>query len=77
MKLGSKQFYEVMDQFEKNLESSNVYGHRVERVKPKLREGYKGQFYHDGTINQLFKFFMSGFEFAKFLARQNDLDFRS
>lgn len=57
MKAYSKEFYECMDMFEKNI----PYGCRKERTDKSI----KGQWYDDGKTNELFRQFLNGYEFAK------------
>jgi hypothetical protein len=67
MKKGDKEFYELMEQFEKDI---NKLGHgqncRLDRTGGKVPEGI---FYDDGYTNAIFHAYMMGYENAKCLAR--------
>ena len=60
MKVGSKEFYEAQEMFEKVCKEE-IYGHKLERDK----SGIKGVWYKDGEVNQFFRFFLHGIEFEK------------
>lgn len=64
MKVGDKEFYELMEQFEKNMKDL-TYGHEVIRDKTDI----KGVWYEDGHVNTLFNTYMHGYEYAKSIAR--------
>ncbi len=58
MTAGSKEFYQIRDDFEKAISMSPLVG----RVKfEKETSGQKGYFYADGHTNQLFHAFMLGY----------------
>ena len=60
---GTKEFYEIMDQFEKEAKTL-FYGHKIERVG-KQEKVPAGIFYNDGYVNEMFKAFISGYQFHK------------
>jgi hypothetical protein len=64
MKTGDKEFYELMNQFEKNM-NDITYGHEVTRDKT----GIKGVWYTDGHVNTLFNAYMLGYGFGKLAER--------
>jgi hypothetical protein len=68
MKANSKEFYELMGEFEK-IAKQYFYG-RLEHEKERI----KGRWYEDGNINQLFMSFMLGYQHAKCKARIGDLN---
>lgn len=71
MKRGSKEFYELMDQFEKDLKIMPIYtGSKPERSQC----GSSRMFYENDTINKLFIGYMFGFQTAKSLARIDALN---
>lgn len=63
---GTKEFYELMEQFERDIKGDciSVFGHKIERVK-RNEKVPSSIFYHDGVINALFQAYMSGYQFAK------------
>ena len=64
---GTKEFYELMDQFEKDVKKI-TYGHKVEReqANEKLPVNI---FYQDGYINTLFLAYMRGYVNGKWTER--------
>jgi len=68
---GTKEFYDIQNQFEKDIKSI-IYGHEIERV-------VKGEavpvdvFYHDGYVNTLFHAYMLGHQNAKCLSRMGGI----
>jgi len=66
---GTKEFYELMDQFEKNVKEI-TYGHKVERAS-KNENLPKSIFYNDGYINELFHAYMLGYQNGKLTERLN------
>ena len=63
---GTKEFYELMDKFEKD--SKNLfYGHRVERYE-RDEKVPTSEFYTDGFVNQMFHAYMTGYQFHKCIA---------
>lgn len=64
MKTGDKEFYELMNQFERNMKEL-TYGHEVIRDNA----GIKGVWYTDGYVNTMFNTYMYGYEYAKSVAR--------
>ena len=64
MKAGDKEFYDLREQFEKNMKEI-TYGHSLERDT----SGIKGVWYADGYVNTLFNTYMYGYEYAKSIAR--------
>lgn len=65
MKVLDKEFYSVMEQFEKSV-IKEVYGKRILRDTTKFF-GVANNFYTDGFINSLFIMFMSGYSFGKII----------
>ena len=69
MKKGDKEFYELQEQFEKDINKS---GHgqncRLDKVS-KNEKVPEGIFYNDGYTNALFHAYMMGYENAKCLSR--------
>lgn len=64
MKTGDKEFHELREQFEKNM-NEITYGHRLDRDTA----GIKGVWYDDGYVNTIFNAYMYGYEYAKSMAR--------
>ena len=58
--LNTKEFYDVMSQFEKHW---LVYGKRMDREDKELWT--KQRYYQDGTVNQMFCCFLSGYALGK------------
>lgn len=69
MRVGNKEFHEMRNQFEKDVEK-NLYGCRLDRDK---RGGKtpSSVFYQDGATNQMFQAYMMGYENAKCLVRMD------
>ncbi len=65
--VGTKEFYELQDEFEKAMKDL-VYGYKIERVK-KDDDQPKGHFYYDGTVNQMFHVYMRGYQNGKLTER--------
>nr|DAL98120.1 MAG TPA: hypothetical protein [Caudoviricetes sp.] len=61
MKRGTKEFYEVMEQFEKDIPKFAYIPAKFERAA----KGVTTHFYEDGKTNELFKAYMLGYEAAK------------
>lgn len=64
MQVGTKEFYDLMNQFEKDLKNMNVYGCRIQREPLKMGEK-NVYFYTDGRVNGLFEAYMFGYSNAK------------
>jgi hypothetical protein len=64
MSTGTKEFYELMEQFEKNMKNI-TYGHNVIRDT----SGIKGVWYTDGHVNTIFDAYMHGYEYGKLTER--------
>ena len=69
MKTGTKEFYELMDQFEKDIESSEYIDSSEYIYRTNFTRGTKisgkipaYRFYEDGTVNKLFHAYMLGYE---------------
>jgi hypothetical protein len=62
---GTKEFYELREQFEKNIQESSIRCN-LERVG-KDEKVPAGIFYHDGLTNLLFKVYIMGYRNAKCL----------
>lgn len=60
MTLGSKEFYEVIEAFEKSPVSKSK---RLDKEPKELWK--KGQIYQNGEVNDLFKCFQHGYSYAK------------
>lgn len=61
MTVGTKEFYEMMAQFEKDC-FKLVYGHKFEKDDYKSNPG---SFYKDGTVNLMFKAYQLGYAFKR------------
>ena len=62
MTRGTKEFYEIMEAFERTAPSF-IYGHKIERYPRDVE--IKGQFYKDSHVNTLFIAFMHGYQLMK------------
>ena len=60
-----KEFYELREQFEKDMKNL-IYGHKLDRASKNCPVGI---FYDDGYVNTLFHTYMLGYETAKCWAR--------
>lgn len=70
MKAGSKEFYELQDQFERDLKTMPIYiGASKEKESKDLWS--KGYFYINGDLNKLFIGYMFGYSNAKSLVENN------
>lgn len=67
--VGTKELYDLLTQFEREAKKL-FYGHKVERTD--RADHIHGQFFHDGEVNRMFVVFMTGYQFGKFVARQDD-----
>lgn len=68
MKRNSKEFYELREQFEKDIQNMDVYiGAKVER------EETGKWFYTNEKVNYMFIGYMQGYAYAKCLARMDSL----
>lgn len=68
MKVGDKEFYELMGQFEKDVREI-TYGHEISRMTREERsQSPSGYFYNDGEINTLFKAYMLGYQYRQVIA---------
>jgi hypothetical protein len=65
IKKGSKEFYEVIEAFEMHVKNSTVYVADLSRVDRNDENTPNGYFYNNGTTNNLFLMFMSGYVSAK------------
>lgn len=75
MKLLSKEFYEVQDNFERMIYASDVY---FSSVKKEDKEYWHlGRIYTDGNLNVMFKGYLAGYAYAKSLARTSSLPLTS
>lgn len=73
MIVGSKEFYNIMDQFEKDM-PVHIYGHKFDRAPLSKGNGYiNGQFYNDGYINNLFKAYQSGYSLKRCIDIQENI----
>lgn len=74
MGTGSKEFYDLLAAFERTLKQSA----RIMLQNSRLDRGDidmwpKGIFYQSGEVNNAFLAFMNGYQYAKALARIDDL----
>jgi hypothetical protein len=68
MKRGDKEFYRLMEDFEKGMKQLPIYiGGHSDRSKSERA------YYDNGRINELFIAFMAGYQLAKCYARMEDL----
>lgn len=58
---GTKEFHDIQENFEKNINYFSSHGHIVKRDN----SGIKGIWYTDGYINDLFRAFMMGYQFNR------------
>ena len=65
---GTKEFYDLQEQFEKEVRDL-VYGHKIERT-PKAASVPASIFYNDGYINMLFQIYMRGYQLGKCVWRE-------
>lgn len=56
-----KEFNELQKQFEKDI-TKIIYGHTIERASGDVP---KNEFYNDGTVNDLFLAYMTGYAYGK------------
>lgn len=63
LKFGSKEFYEVLEQFERDAKHL-FYGKRLDREKDKS-SWERGFIYENGETNELFKLFIAGYSYGK------------
>ena len=68
MRRTSREFHELQTQFEKEVEKMPFYAGAVA-----TRSYEDGQFYTNGTLNNLFWCYMCGYQYAKCKARMGDL----
>lgn len=74
MKTGSKEFYDLLAAFERDLESSTRMMPQSRRTdREDIDMWPRGIFYQCGEVNNLFLAFMSGYQLAKAKARIDDL----
>ena len=66
---GTKEFYELMDQFERDCRSSesSMFTGDLKRCKDENLPA--GIFYENGHTNQLFHAYMCGYQYSKLLNR--------
>jgi hypothetical protein len=64
MTVGSKEFFDIMNRFEKDVPEI-TYGHSFDRAPLSKEEYIKGQFYNDGYVNTLFKAYQLGYAFRR------------
>jgi len=63
--LGTKEFYDLRDQFEKD-------GKCLYRIDfDRSNSGIKGDFYNHGETNEMFRAYMMGYQYGK-VANRND-----
>lgn len=68
---GTKEFHELREQFEKNIQESTIRCN-LDRVG-KDEKVPSGIFYNDGLTNQLFHVYMMGYQNAKCLSNMGAL----
>jgi hypothetical protein len=62
MKVGTKAFYDLMENFEKNMKDI-IYGHKLDK---EIRGTVpNGQFYCDGFVNSMFHSYMRGYQYCR------------
>lgn len=67
MKAWDKEFYELMNQFEKFMKTT-PYRCKIERVTQEQREKLPAdEYYDDGETNKLFNVYMAGYTYRKCL----------
>lgn len=62
--LGTKEFYDLLDSFEDFAKKTIRTGSEGFKKEPKLLWS-KGHYYMDGSVNNAFKMFMSGYTLGK------------
>jgi len=67
--LGTKEFYDLMDAFEKVAKNEIRTGASGLKREPRENWG-KRLYYTDGTANEAFKIFMHGYSFGKLNSKQ-------
>lgn len=68
----TQEMYDLMSMFEK-VSGTLFYGHKVERYG-RGENVPVGEFYKDGFVNQMFRAFMSGYQFHKCISRTDQTD---
>jgi hypothetical protein len=66
MMKGTKEFYEVMTQFEKEIKKLPFYGHTYTREDRSMFA--RNAYYCDGIVNQMFIVFLAGYQYHKSVA---------
>jgi hypothetical protein len=66
MTVGSKEFFDIMNQFEKDVQKI-TYGHSFDRAPLSKEEYIKGSFYNDGYVNTLFEAYLLGYAFKRYV----------
>jgi len=67
MQLGSKEFYDIQSQFEKDLNRA-AFARIHDFSKPtreQLQNLPKGEFYNNGEVNKAFKIYLAGYALGK------------
>lgn len=73
MTRGTKEFYDLQNQFEKDVENIPVYtGAKIERNKEQSATSH--YFYDNGKLNDLFLGYMAGYQLAKCMAMQGEFN---
>lgn len=70
--LHTKEFYEIMEYFERYAKKNVTTGHMGMQREPK-EHWEKTWYYSDGRCNEAFKLFFSGYMFAKSVNQQEQL----
>jgi len=71
MKLLSKEFYNLMQSFEKDIKMMPIHSYRIDREDKESMS--KGFYYQDDTVNKLFIGYIHGYQYAKCMQRIDDL----
>jgi hypothetical protein len=73
MKTGSKEFIELMSDFERLIKSGTIYLSSTRLDKEEKELWKRGYYYQNGELNSVFKGFILGYQNAKCLARMDAL----
>lgn len=58
MKTGTREFYEMQEQFEKSIDKLPIY---IVSLEKEEKGAHKGRFYTDGEANNMFHAYMLGY----------------
>lgn len=74
MKVGSKEFYDLINAFEIMMKSKNNLLMQITRLDKEDKSQWElGQVYQSGEVNNAFYAFMNGYQWAKSMARVDAL----